>query len=232
MESFDVIYDRAAERKGGPEGLEALLPKPKTPEELAATPDDRYLSAMTKRIFQAGFVWRVVEKKWPDFERAFWGFDPHRLAHLPEEELHDLTSDPGIIRNWPKIKTAHANARFVLDVAAEHGGFGKFVADWPLEDITGLWDVLKKRGSRLGGSSGPMVLRMMGKDTFVFSDDVVMALVAQGIVDGRPTSKTALKAAGDAFNEWRAESGRHLCEISRILSCSVGENYRHAVEEM
>ena len=47
MESFDVIYARAAERKGGPEGLEALLPKPKTPEELAALPDDRYLSAMT-----------------------------------------------------------------------------------------------------------------------------------------------------------------------------------------
>jgi len=43
MDNFAEIEARAAERKGGPAALEALLPTCKSAEELAAIPDDRYL---------------------------------------------------------------------------------------------------------------------------------------------------------------------------------------------
>ena len=51
--------------------------------------------------------------------------------------------------------------------------------------------------------------------------DVVGALIRGGIVDRNPTSKRDLRTVQDAFNFWRDESGRPLCEISRILSCSI-----------
>lgn len=57
MDDFAEIEARAAERKGGYAALDALLPTCKSADELAAIADDRYLSEMTKRIFQAGFVW-------------------------------------------------------------------------------------------------------------------------------------------------------------------------------
>src|SRR3546814_6460788 len=51
--SFADLYARAADRKGGVRVLEGLLPVPKTPDALAAIPDDRWLAEMTRRVFQA-----------------------------------------------------------------------------------------------------------------------------------------------------------------------------------
>ncbi len=75
--------------------------------------------------------------------------------------------DARIVRNGAKIMSVRENARFVLDVAKEHGSFGKFLADWPPSNEVGLLEVLAKRGGRLGGNSGQMLLRFLGYDAFV-----------------------------------------------------------------
>ena len=56
----------------------------------------------------------------------------------------------------------------------------------------------------------------------MLSADVVTALIRQKVIDKAPSSKKALAAVQDAFNAWRAESGRSLAEISRTLACTVG----------
>ena len=75
MQTFDEILHRAEQRKGGKKALRMLLPKVATKTELLALGDDRYLSMMTKVINQAGFRWSVIEKKWPQFEEAFFQFN-------------------------------------------------------------------------------------------------------------------------------------------------------------
>jgi 3-methyladenine DNA glycosylase Tag len=222
MDTFAEIYARAADLKGGVDGLEELLPEPKTPAQLKAITDDRYLAEMTKCVFRAGFVWKIIENKWPGFEEAFHGFDTMACAMLSDEDLEQLQQDDRIVKNGKKIATVRNNASFVREVKGEYGSFGRFLADWPVADITGLWSVLKARGDRLGGNSGPFFLRFVGKDTFMLSQAVVEALIAQGIVDKSPTGKKALADVAEAFNAWRTESGRPLCAISRTLAASVG----------
>ncbi len=124
---------------------------------------------MTKRIFSAGFVWSVIEKKWPGFEAAFLGFEPKRLLSQPDEFWEGLTGDKRIVRNPQKIMAVRANAQFVADIANEHGSFGKFLAQWPAGDQVGLLELLGKRGARLGGRTGQYFLRFIGKDGFVTS---------------------------------------------------------------
>ncbi|MEM9058015.1 MAG: DNA-3-methyladenine glycosylase I, partial [Pseudomonadota bacterium] len=68
-------------------------------------------------------------------------------------------------------------------------------------------------------------LREVGCDTFLLTDDVVASLVSQKIVDRRPTAKRDLERTQQAFNEWRAQSGRPLCQISRVLSFTTGDNH-------
>ncbi|MDJ0838410.1 MAG: DNA-3-methyladenine glycosylase I [Acidobacteriota bacterium] len=221
MLSFDQIYRAASRYKGGEDALESLLPQPKTAAELRAVSDDRYLSGMTRHIFSAGFVWRVIEAKWPGFERAFTQFDPEKAARLSDADLEALAQNPDIVRNPQKIRTVRANAALILEVRSQHGNFGKFIADWPDDDITGLWQWLKKHGSRLGGNSGPFFLRRMGKDTFLLTRDVITALQRQGILEKNGNSKREQSAVQNAFLQWQRESGRPLCQISRILSCTV-----------
>ena len=81
--------------------------------------------------------------------------------------------------------------------------------------------MLKKRASRLGGATAMYFLRNMGVDSFITSRDVGTALIREGVIDKPPSSKRDFDAAQAAFNHWRAESGRPLTHISRVLACSV-----------
>lgn len=225
MEKFEKILARAAKRHGGAtafeKSLKLNLTPPLKPAKIAAIPDDRFLSQMAMCIFRAGFVWSVVENKWPEFERAFLKFIPAKVARMSDEILDELATDARIIRNRKKIYSVRENAVFVLETARRHGSFGKFLADWPANDPPGLLQVLKKQADRLGGNSGYYFLRFMGKDTYLFSNDVVAALIHQKIITKPPTSQKDLRAAQDAFLQWQTESGRPLSQISKILACSI-----------
>jgi 3-methyladenine DNA glycosylase Tag len=199
MTPFKTIRARAAKRKGGEAALAALLPKVASPEALARLGDDRALAEMTKRIFSAGFVWSVIESKWPGFEEAFQGFAPKRLLGKPDEFWEGLTGDKRIVRNPQKIMAVRTNARFVADIAEEHGSFGRFLAQWPADDQIGLLDMLAKRGARLGGHTGQYFLRFVGRDCFVISTDVVACLRDAGLdISDRPSSKRDLRKGAGA----------------------------------
>ena len=225
LETFDAIYQRACERKGGERALESLLSQPLRPAELASLGDDRFLAEFSKKIFQSGFVWRVVRNKWPDFERVFWGFDIDKMLLIPDEMLEAKAQDPSIIRNYSKVVTIRSNAMMIDQVRREHGSFARFVADWPSEDIIGLWAYLKKHGARLGGNTGAYALRALGKDTFIISNDVESYFRQRDIVSGGIQGKGNLKAIQAAFNQLQQQSDRSLQEISLIIANSVGDNY-------
>jgi 3-methyladenine DNA glycosylase Tag len=220
--SFQKIFDRAAKRKGGPELLEEMLgDPPKSARALARTKDDRWLASMTQGVFSAGFVWKVVENKWPSFEEAFHGFEVDACASLDDEGIAALTEDTRVIRNRSKLIATRDNALFVQRIAEEHKSFGRFVSQWPSDDVTGLWDVMKTGGSRLGGNTGQYLLRRMGKDTFMLTSSVVAALTKDKVIDGSPTSKKRLAAVQAAFNSWAAETGRPMAHLSRVVAFSV-----------
>jgi len=194
----------------------------KSPEEIAAMGDDRILSELSLRVFQSGFNWSVVQKKWPGFEEAFHGFDLGRNIFMSDDEFDEHLKNTGIVRHAKKILSIRDNAIFLSDLAKEHGSAAAFFAHWPAEDLVGLWDVMKKRGSRLGGATGQYALRFLGKESFILSRDVTAALISAGVIDKPATSKTALRAVQAAFNEWKAESGENMTRLSRMLAISVG----------
>lgn len=223
--SFLSIRERAAGRKGGDKVLASLLPKKPSNKALARLGDDRVLSEMAARVFSAGFVWDVIDKKWPGFEEAFLGFDPKQLLFQPAEFWDKLAADKRIVRNAQKIRSVRDNAKFVTEIAAEHGSFGKFLATWPADDQAGLLDVLDKRGSRLGGFSGQYLLRFLGWDAFVLSGDVLLCLRDAGVAIGNGTSKKDLRAAQSQLNAWATESGLPISHVSRICALSIGTNH-------
>lgn len=226
MTPFKTIRARAEKRKGGPKVLNSLLPSPPNPKALAKLGDDRVLAEMTRRVFSAGFAWSVIEAKWPGFEEAFLGFAPGRLSLQPDEFWDALMKDTRIVRNGAKIMSVQANAGFVRDTAKEHGSFGKLLAKWPASDEIGLLELLVKRGSRLGGNTGQMLLRFLGWDGFVTSKDVVICLRDAGLdISETVTSKRDLAKVQAQFNAWHEETGLPYMHLSRICAMSIGENY-------
>ncbi len=228
--NFTEIRARAADRKGGDDVLMSLMPE--AIEITADYTDDRALSQIARCIFRAGFVWRVVEQKWPGFEEAFLGFDPNALLFQPEEFWDELTRNKAIVRHHAKILAMRDNAGFVKEIATEHGNFRDFLQNWPDEDITGLWALLAKRGKRLGGMTGKYFVRFSGKDCFLPSKDVVVCLRDAGLdVAANPTSKGDMKRIEAQFNIWAIETGLSRVQLSRICAMSVGENFDPEVVE-
>jgi len=226
MLDFEKIRARAATRKGGTDVLASLLGPAPDNAAVAKISDDRILSTMAERVFAAGFVWRVIEQKWPGFEEAFLNFEPKRLLFQPDDFWHELASDKRIVRNPQKIRSVRDNAAFVERVSKEHDGFGRFLAEWPADDQVGLMAYLARHGSRLGGNTGQYFLRWLEWDTFIVSQDMGAALRDAGLeISENPTSKRDLQRIQDQVNAWAAQTGLPRKHISRILAMSIGENH-------
>ncbi|WP_370240781.1 DNA-3-methyladenine glycosylase I [Pararhodobacter marinus] len=221
MRSYDEILAIAADRKGGVDAVLADIPRPRSADDLAAIPEDRWLAAFARGILQAGISWKVVDAKWPGIEEAFLGFDVTAIAFQPPGWEDDLCTDTRIIRSPPKVRAILHNAEFIRRVRDESVRFGRRVGDWPEDDFAGLVQWLQAEGARLGGNTGAYALRSLGKDGFLMSRDVVARLVAEGVIDKAPASKKAWAAVQEAFNTWQAQSGQSLTTISRVLAQSL-----------
>lgn len=220
---FAPILKMAAGHHGGRDAALEKSINTHASADLSGVSADRLLSVMTRCVFNAGFNWKVIDAKWDGFEAAFEGFDPAKLAFFGDEMLDRLVSDERIVRNGQKIKATLENAKFVAEVEAKEGGFGKFLADWPADDQLGLMNTLNKRGSRLGGATGTYFLRFCGWDAWIASSHVCAALVREGVLDKpQATSKRDLTALQDAINDYHADSGLPRAQISRLLAMSVG----------
>lgn len=218
MRHFDEVYATACLHKGGDKNVEANLPKCLSATKLKKQSDAFYLSNICRRVFRAGLKHSLVDNKWPAFEHVFQKFDPHYCVMLSDDAIDECLKNADLIRHHRKLLSIRANAQYVVSVAREYGSFGEYLAQWGSDQTIDLWLDIRKQGQQLGGSSAPSFLRMVGKDTFMFTRDVVAALMAESVIDRDPTAKRDLYAAQTAFLTWQEQSGRPLCEISRIVS--------------
>lgn len=223
--SFDPILNRAIARKGGREALDELVPRPWPVAQLVDSPDSFFLAEMTRSIFQSGFVWRLIDNKWPSFCQAFLDFDLNRLMTLGDTDWEGFLHDTRVVRHRQKIHALRHNLWFVHEVSIQHGGFGRFLAQWPTSDLVGLFLLLKKKASRLGGNTGQYFLQHVGVDSFALTRDVVLALRLSGLeISDYPTSQRDLRLIQRTLNNWHETSGFSYLQLSHILAYSVGEN--------
>lgn len=76
---------------------------------------------------QAGLSWKTILDKREGYRRAFDGFDPEAIAAYGEKDVERLLTDPGIVRNRQKVRSAIGNARAYLELQAELGSFGDYL---------------------------------------------------------------------------------------------------------
>ena len=94
--------------------------------------DRKWFEFLVLDAFQAGLSWRTVLYKRAAFAKVFYGFDPRRVAAMPETEMAAAMANPAIIRNRLKIRAAVTNARAFLALQEAHGTFDHFI--WGFTD--------------------------------------------------------------------------------------------------
>jgi len=134
---------------------------PSTTSVMRPKDDAEYLERMTKCIFTAGLNWNVVDKKWPNFQKAFFGFAPIKVANLSGADIRELMSDQGIVRNERKISAAVNNASEFLRLQEKFGSFQRYIASFG-KDEKRLQNDIQDRFQQLGASTARMFLWSVG----------------------------------------------------------------------
>ena len=127
--------------------------------------DNVYFENMTRVIFLAGLSWKMIDKKWPNFKKAFKNFSIDKVAHFGDDYTEDLKNNPGIVRNRAKIMATINNARQFQNIKREFGSFQRFIDSLDKSDNYAL--VVKemgKRFNRVGPSSARIFLYSVGEN--------------------------------------------------------------------
>jgi DNA-3-methyladenine glycosylase I len=123
--------------------------------------DADYFERMSKALFTAGLSWTMVEKKWPNFRKAFAAFSPERVAKMTESDVKSLMGDAGIVRNERKIRATIHNAGEFGRVKKEFGSFKGYIASFG-KDEGRLQEDLQERFKHVGGSTARTFLWSVG----------------------------------------------------------------------
>jgi len=131
--------------------------------------------------FQAGLSWSTILKKREAFRKAFYKFDPKKVARMGEADIARLLQNEGIIRSRPKIEATINGARIYLAMADAGEDFSAWV--WgmaggkpiqnhgPLPAKTPLSEeisaALKKRGFKF---VGPVIVYAWMQATGIVND--------------------------------------------------------------
>jgi DNA-3-methyladenine glycosylase I len=130
--------------------MEEVIMPYEIPPRVKPAGDNGYFEELTRAIFQAGFSWRVIRDKWPNFKRAFDGFDIAVVAGYGEPDLERLAADPGIVRNRRKIEATVRNARVMWDLIQEYGSVYAYLRSLDELDYAGRRQELGRRFHNLG----------------------------------------------------------------------------------
>ena len=90
--------------------------------------DTALFERLSLEAFQAGLSWSTILRKRDTFRAAFRGFEPTVVASFDDADRERLMADAGIVRNRAKIDATIGNARAVLAIAADFGGFERYLA--------------------------------------------------------------------------------------------------------
>jgi len=127
--------------------------------------DDKYFENMTRVIFQAGLGWKMIDKKWPNFKKAFANFSIDKVAKFGNADMKRLLKDEGIVRNRVKIESTIQNAKKFKKIKTQCDSFQAYLDSLDKSNNYAL--VIKelgKRFQRLGPSSARIFLYSVGED--------------------------------------------------------------------
>jgi len=126
--------------------------------------DEAYFENMTRVIFLAGLSWKMINKKWPNFRKAFKNFSIDKVSQFHDADIERLRNDPGIVRNRAKIIATISNATQFHNIKKEFGSFQRFIDSLDKSDNYALVvKELSKRFSRVGPSSARIFLYSVGE---------------------------------------------------------------------
>jgi len=93
---------------------------------------------------QAGLSWSTILNKREGYRQAFADFNVEKVARFTDKRVEKLLTNPAIVRNRLKVKSAVTNAKALIKVQEEFGSFSKYI--WGFVDGKPIQNKFRKDG--------------------------------------------------------------------------------------
>ncbi|MGI9223262.1 MAG: DNA-3-methyladenine glycosylase I [Woeseiaceae bacterium] len=93
---------------------------------------------------QAGLSWSTILNKREGYRKAFADFAVEKVARFTDKRIEKLLTNPAIVRNRLKVRSAVTNAKAFIKVQEEFGSFSDYI--WGFVDGTPIQNKFKKDG--------------------------------------------------------------------------------------
>ncbi len=144
------------------------MPVPTIPERRPGGSLSDCLEVMTRAVFQAGVSWAMIARRWDGFRAAFAEFDVERVAGFGDADVERLAADERILRSPQKIRATMKNARALLALERQEGGFRAYLRSF--ENYDALCADIRKRFAFMGPMNVWYFLFCVGEDVPRFED--------------------------------------------------------------
>lgn len=178
--------------------------------------DHGYFEQLTWTVFKSGLTSAVVNRKWPNFRRAFAQFSFEAVSRFTGRDVARLMKDAGIIRYRAKIEATIDNAREMKAMREEFGSFRAYLRRYAAEQQGLLYDDLRRRFRHLGPYGVRTFLRRVGEDVFFVYPPTVRVLYRLGLIDRTRASEEDIGRAHAVIAQ--ANAGVRLDEVNRLIS--------------
>ena len=91
---------------------------------------------------QAGLSWSTILNKREGYRQAFADFEVGKVARFTDKRIEKLLTNPAIVRNRLKVRSAVTNAKAFIKVQEEFGSFSNYI--WGFVDGTPIQNKFRK----------------------------------------------------------------------------------------
>jgi 3-methyladenine DNA glycosylase Tag len=119
-----------------------------------------YLAVMSRAVFQAGLSWAAIDSQWKNLCDAFEQFQPRKVARYRAKDIERIMAHPAVLHSRRKIEATVANARTMLALERQYGGFRRYLVSFA--NYEALVTDLKNRFSHVGDISAYYFLYRVG----------------------------------------------------------------------
>ncbi|MFX1431212.1 MAG: DNA-3-methyladenine glycosylase I [Promethearchaeota archaeon] len=136
-----------------------VIPPRKKPSD-----EKGYFEILSKAVFNAGFSYQVVNRKWNDIKEAFNEFDPRIISKWTIDEISKTLESPKIIRNYKKVNAIVSNAKVFMEILEKYGSFDNYLKSFREKTYEEKQKILSKQFKWLGPTGAHFFLWSVGED--------------------------------------------------------------------
>ena len=123
-----------------------------------------YFEILSKAVFNAGFSYQVVNRKWKGINEVFHEFDPKIISNWTVDDISNALDSPKIIRNSKKVNAIMSNAKVFLEILEKHGTFDNYLKTFRERPYEEKQKILSKQFKWLGPTGAHFFLWSVGED--------------------------------------------------------------------